>query len=62
VLLHNDHLQVELEPGAKIAPLVSILVREGAEVEEVRRGKRSLEDAFVTMMQEEEESWRYPCE
>lgn len=56
VLLRNDHLQVELEPGAKTAPLVSILVREGAEVEEVRKGKGSLEDAFVAMMQEEEES------
>ena len=56
VLLCNDHLQVELEPGAKAAPLVSMLVREGAEVEEVRKGKGSLEDAFVTMMQEEEES------
>ena len=56
VLLHNDHLQIELEPGAKTAPLVSMLVREGAEVEEVRKGKGSLEEAFVTMMQEEEES------
>jgi ABC-2 type transport system ATP-binding protein len=54
VVLQNDHLQVELEPQAKTAPLISLLVREGAEVEEVRKGQSSLEDAFVTLMQEEE--------
>ena len=36
VLLHNDHLQVTLEPDTEIAPLVSLLVREGVEVEEVQ--------------------------
>ncbi len=56
VLLHNDHLQVELEPGAETAPLVSLLVHEGAEVEEVRKGQGSLEEAFVTLMQEEKET------
>lgn len=56
VSLHNDHLQAELEPGAETAPLVSLLVREGAEVEEVRKGRGSLEEAFVTLMQEEEQA------
>ena len=37
-----------------MGPLVSLLVYAGAEVEEVRRGKASLEDVFLTMMQEEE--------
>jgi ABC-2 type transport system ATP-binding protein len=55
VAMHNDHLQVELESGAEMAPLVSLLVREGAEVEEVRKGQGSLEEAFVTLMQEEEQ-------
>jgi len=54
VVLQNDHLLVELEPKAKTAPLVSLLVREGAEVEEVHKGQSSLEEAFVTLMQEEE--------
>ena len=53
VTVHNDHLQVELEPGAETAPLVSLLVRQGTEVEEVRKGRGSLEETFVTLMQEE---------
>jgi ABC-2 type transport system ATP-binding protein len=52
--MHSDHLQVELEPGAETAPLINLLVREGAQVEEVRKGQGSLEEAFVTLMQEEE--------
>jgi ABC-2 type transport system ATP-binding protein len=55
VAVHNDHLRVELAPGAGTAPLVSLLVREGAEVEEVHKGQGSLEEAFVTLMQEEEQ-------
>jgi ABC-2 type transport system ATP-binding protein len=54
VLLQNDHLQVDLEPNARTAPLVSLLVGQGAEVEEVHKGQSSLEEAFVTLMQEEE--------
>jgi ABC-2 type transport system ATP-binding protein len=54
VLLQNDHLRVELEADAETAPLVTLLVRLGAEVEEVRKGQSSLEEAFVTLMQEEE--------
>ena len=53
VSLHNDHLLVELEPGAETAPLISLLVREGAQVEEVCKGQGSLEEAFVALMQEE---------
>jgi len=53
VYVHDDRLQVELEPGAETAPLVSLLVREGAQVEEVRKGHGSLEEAFVALMQEE---------
>jgi hypothetical protein len=32
---------------------VSLLVQAGAEVLEVRRGKASLEDVFLTLMEEE---------
>ena len=55
VWVHDDHLQVELETGAETAPLISLLVRAGAEVEEVRKGQGSLEEAFVALMQEEEQ-------
>ncbi|MGC9334946.1 MAG: ATP-binding cassette domain-containing protein [Anaerolineae bacterium] len=51
----NSHLIIDLREDAKTAPLISLLVGAGAQVEEVRRGKASLEDVFLTMMQEEEQ-------
>jgi ABC-2 type transport system ATP-binding protein len=53
VALHNSHLTIELRGESKIGPLVSLIVRSGAEIEEVRRGKTSLEDVFLTLMEEE---------
>ena len=53
VQLHNSHLTIELRGESKIAPLVSLIVRSGGEVEEVHRGKASLEDVFLTLMEEE---------
>ncbi|MBN1658403.1 MAG: ABC transporter ATP-binding protein [Anaerolineae bacterium] len=50
----NGHLAIDLHADADTAPLVSSLVAAGAQVEEVRRGKASLEDVFLTLMQEEE--------
>lgn len=52
--LHNSHLLVELRGESKMAPLVRLLVNAGVEVEEVRRGKASLEDVFLTLMEEEQ--------
>jgi ABC-2 type transport system ATP-binding protein len=51
--LHNSHLAIELRGESAMAPLVNLLVHAGAEVEEVRRGKASLEDVFLTLMEEE---------
>ena len=53
VALHNSHLTIELRGESKIGPLVSLIVRSGGEIEEVRRGKASLEDVFLTLMEEE---------
>lgn len=53
VELHNSHLTIELRGESKVAPLVSLIVRSGGEVEEVRRGKASLEEVFLTLMEEE---------
>ena len=50
---HGNHLLIELRGESKISPLVSLLVYAGAEIEEVRRGKASLEDVFLTLMEEE---------
>ncbi|MEJ2208432.1 MAG: ABC transporter ATP-binding protein [Anaerolineae bacterium] len=54
IVLQNSHLEIDLRHEAATAPLVSLLVGAGAEVEEVRRGKVSLEDVFMTLMHEEE--------
>ncbi len=51
--LHNSHLLLELRGVSKMGPLVSLLVHAGAEIEEVRRGKASLEEVFLTLMEEE---------
>ena len=51
----NGHLAIDLRPDTAVSPLVSLLVGAGAEVEEVRRGKASLEDVFLTLMHEEEQ-------
>ncbi len=51
--LTNGRLSIRLKDGMEIAPIVSLLVSEGAEVEEVRRDKASLEDVFLTLMEEE---------
>jgi ABC-2 type transport system ATP-binding protein len=50
----NGQLSIDLLQEAATAPLVSLLVNAGAEVEEVRRGKASLEEVFLTLMGEEE--------
>jgi ABC-2 type transport system ATP-binding protein len=51
--LHNSHLLIKLRGESKLGPLVSLLVHAGATVEEVRRGKASLEEVFLTLMEEE---------
>jgi ABC-2 type transport system ATP-binding protein len=50
---HNSHLTIDLRQEADTAPLVGLLVSAGVQVEEVRRGKASLEEVFVTLMEEE---------
>jgi ABC-2 type transport system ATP-binding protein len=51
--LHGEHLTIELRGEDKIAPLVRLIVQSGGEIEEVRRGKATLEDVFLTLMEEE---------
>ncbi len=49
----NNHLTINLCEQTKNAPLVRALVEAGAQVEEVRRGQASLEDVFLTLMEED---------
>jgi ABC-2 type transport system ATP-binding protein len=50
----NSHLSVHLREEINVAPLVRLLVNAGVQVEEVRRGRASLEEAFLAMMEEEQ--------
>ena len=51
--VRNGHLVIDLREGTDVAPLVSLMVSAGVQVEEVRRGKASLEEVFLTLMEEE---------
>ncbi len=54
VVRQDTHLSIRLREEMDIAPLVSLLVSAGVQVEEVRKGQASLEEAFLTMMEEEQ--------
>jgi len=51
--VQNEHLAIDLREGTDVAPLVSLMVSAGVQVEEVRRGKASLEEVFLALMEEE---------
>ena len=51
--LQNGRIVLELAESADTAPLVGIIVQGGGLVEEVRKDKGSLEDVFLTLMEEE---------
>jgi ABC-2 type transport system ATP-binding protein len=51
--VHNGRLVVDLRQETNLAPLISLLVGAGAAVEEVRKGRASLEEVFLTLMEEE---------
>ena len=51
--LQNGRIVVELGQSADTAPLVALIVQSGGQVEEVRKDKGSLEDVFMTLMEEE---------
>jgi ABC-2 type transport system ATP-binding protein len=49
----DNRLLLELSSPVSTAPLINLLVQAGAEVEEVRKGSASLEEVFLTLMEEE---------
>jgi ABC-2 type transport system ATP-binding protein len=49
----NGRLSIELNGENKIGPLETLIVQSGAEIEDIDRGEESLEDLFLTLMQEE---------
>jgi ABC-2 type transport system ATP-binding protein len=48
--VQNEHLTIDLREGTDVAPLVSLLVGAGVQVAEVHRGRASLEEAFLTLI------------
>lgn len=51
--VEDRRLTIHLTQQTDTAPLVSLLVGAGVRVEEVRKGKASLEEVFLTLMEEE---------
>jgi hypothetical protein len=52
----DDRLLLELRAGSKVAPLVRLMVEAGAEIEEVRKAKVSLEDVFLALVEEDRDA------
>jgi len=50
----NGKLSIDLVSNAEVAPIVAALVAAGAAIEEVRKGAASLEEVFLTLMEEEQ--------
>lgn len=50
----NGHIVLEMNPQADIAPVISRLVAGGAEIEEVRKSRATLEDIFLELVEDEE--------
>ena len=50
---HDHRLSIELRGAVDTAPLVALAVSAGAHVEEVHRENASLEEVFLTLMEEE---------
>lgn len=53
--VEDGRLVLVLKNGQELAPLVTLIVREGGEVQEIRNGQGSLEEVFLTMMEENRE-------
>ena len=51
--VQDKRLSIQLRQEMDVAPLVSLMVGAGVQVEEVRKGKASLEEVFLTLMEEE---------
>ena len=50
--IQGDRLTIILRKQISAAPLVSTLVRAGVQIEEVRKGSASLEEVFLTLMEQ----------
>lgn len=53
--LHNNSLTIQLRESVETAPLVNLLVRSGVQVEEVIKAQSSLEEVFLSLVNEGEQ-------
>lgn len=53
VTRQDQHITIALKDDVDTAPLVQLLVSQGVQIDEVRRGKASLEEVFLTLMEED---------
>jgi len=53
VAFQDHHLRITFTEGTDSSFLIPFLVQQGVVIEEVRKGKASLEDVFLTMMEDE---------
>lgn len=49
----DQHIRIHLQPGFDSSALIPSLITQGINIEEIRKGKSSLEDVFLTLMEEE---------
>jgi ABC-2 type transport system ATP-binding protein len=54
--LRNAHLEIDLQPGSEFSAIVAYLVGQGAQVEEIRRGKASLEEVFLDLVEDTQDA------
>ena len=52
VQVNNSHLTIQLRDAAETAPLVTLLVGAGVQIEEVRKGKANLEETFLALVED----------
>jgi ABC-2 type transport system ATP-binding protein len=53
-LIENQHLVIDLAQGANSSDLMPLLIAHKVQIDEVRKGKASLEEAFLDLMEEEQ--------
>lgn len=54
ISIRNNHLLIELAKDVDTSPIISLMVNEKVEIEEVHKGKASLEEVFLKLIKEEE--------
>lgn len=52
VTLQNGHLLIDLKREIEIAPLISLMISSGAQIEEVHKSRASLEEVYLSLMED----------